>query len=311
MLVTWACSSQTYVCGISCSAGVMKKSWCSRMMLFFVNIFGKNLIDRARHCRMTGRWSMSVRAVAKGNTRPLSTIVCRLREVAVVYPRHVVSGCSALAEIVRRMSVCSSHIDIQLERLAGAPYLADLRVSAGSCKSNGRGRPPVRTTMGGSSARHDVPGWFDFEALYEQEVRRVHEGTFVEVGTYLGRSAAYLAERIKVMYKPIRFFAVDTFDGGQGARQGQLCRGHEIGRRIVSGTVDQEHGRRRRDRFLRTASRPVDNGGRQVSGSQLRFRVHRRRSCHQKCHGRYSGVEPQGENGRNIRRARHRSRQRP
>jgi predicted O-methyltransferase YrrM len=45
----------------------------------------------------------------------------------------------------------------------------------------------------------DIPGWFDFEDLYKYVVERSRDGSkFIEVGCCFGKSAAFLAEQIKI-----------------------------------------------------------------------------------------------------------------
>jgi hypothetical protein len=59
-----------------------------------------------------------------------------------------------------------------------------------------------------------IPGWFDFADLYDSMLDRARDGAvFVEVGAYLGRSALYLASRIKQSGKQIRLYVVDLWDG--------------------------------------------------------------------------------------------------
>jgi glycosyltransferase involved in cell wall biosynthesis/predicted O-methyltransferase YrrM len=59
-----------------------------------------------------------------------------------------------------------------------------------------------------------VPGWFDYEDLYDAALRKAGDGDiFVEVGAFLGRSTIYLASRIKQSGKKIRFYVVDLWDG--------------------------------------------------------------------------------------------------
>lgn len=59
----------------------------------------------------------------------------------------------------------------------------------------------------------DVPGWFDFQNIYDQAVREAKDGdTFVEVGVFLGRSTLYLAEKVKESGKRITLYAVDLFN---------------------------------------------------------------------------------------------------
>ncbi len=60
----------------------------------------------------------------------------------------------------------------------------------------------------------DIDGWFSFAKLYSQIVSKINDdmAVFVEVGTYKGRSAAYMANEIKNSGKAIQFFAVDYFE---------------------------------------------------------------------------------------------------
>lgn len=59
-----------------------------------------------------------------------------------------------------------------------------------------------------------LPGWFDFADLYADRVRQAVDGAhFVEVGTYAGKSAAFMGVEILNSGKAIRFDACDTFDG--------------------------------------------------------------------------------------------------
>ncbi len=55
-----------------------------------------------------------------------------------------------------------------------------------------------------------IPGWFDYQTLYDAAVERVPSaGALVEVGSWLGRSTAYLAAKIKQSGKSLRFYTVD------------------------------------------------------------------------------------------------------
>jgi SAM-dependent methyltransferase len=59
-----------------------------------------------------------------------------------------------------------------------------------------------------------IPGWFDFQYLYHEQVERAQSGArFVEVGAWLGKSTAFMAERIKRSGKLIEFNVVDTWQG--------------------------------------------------------------------------------------------------
>lgn len=62
-----------------------------------------------------------------------------------------------------------------------------------------------------------IAGWFDFEDVYTRMVHTAGSGAhFVEVGCYLGRSAAYMAVEIANSGKDIRFDCIDPFNGMGG-----------------------------------------------------------------------------------------------
>lgn len=59
-----------------------------------------------------------------------------------------------------------------------------------------------------------IPGWFTFPKLYDQAVSEASEGDeLVEVGAWLGRSTAFLGQRIKATGKRLKLVVVDTFQG--------------------------------------------------------------------------------------------------
>lgn len=59
----------------------------------------------------------------------------------------------------------------------------------------------------------DLPGWFDYQDLYDQVVAEVSDGAvFVELGVYAGRSLAYLAGAVQRSGKRIDVHGVDRFD---------------------------------------------------------------------------------------------------
>jgi predicted O-methyltransferase YrrM len=62
----------------------------------------------------------------------------------------------------------------------------------------------------------NVPGWAAFTELYTAVVAKApHEAQFVEVGSWLGRSAAYMAVEILNSRKAINFVCIDPWqDGG-------------------------------------------------------------------------------------------------
>jgi cephalosporin hydroxylase len=61
----------------------------------------------------------------------------------------------------------------------------------------------------------NVPGWFDFHTLYKDRVREADKkepSVFVEIGTFLGKSACFMGQEIKASKRPIKFYTVDPFD---------------------------------------------------------------------------------------------------
>jgi len=68
----------------------------------------------------------------------------------------------------------------------------------------------------------NIQGWFDFQNHYTNIVNQVQEPAhFVEVGTWKGTSAAFMAVEIINSGKNIRFDCVDTWQGSdESAHQG-------------------------------------------------------------------------------------------
>ena len=61
----------------------------------------------------------------------------------------------------------------------------------------------------------ELPGWTDFQDIYKKEVERASPwgGTFVELGTWCGRSHAYLAVEIVNSGKEITAYSIDHWNG--------------------------------------------------------------------------------------------------
>ena len=59
-----------------------------------------------------------------------------------------------------------------------------------------------------------VFGWFDFEKTYDDAINHLKDGDIaIELGTFLGRSTCYFAQRLKESGKKVKFYACDIFDG--------------------------------------------------------------------------------------------------
>lgn len=72
-----------------------------------------------------------------------------------------------------------------------------------------------------------IPGWFDFQDIYREAVERASDGAvFVEVGSWLGRSTAFMAVEIANSGKKIAFYAVDTWQGSPAAQYQDVIAQH-------------------------------------------------------------------------------------
>jgi predicted O-methyltransferase YrrM len=72
---------------------------------------------------------------------------------------------------------------------------------------------------------HKIEGWFTFPGLYKYVVDRFQSGShFVEVGTWLGQSAAYLAVEILNSNKNIKFDCIDLWEDNEEYKDAQVIK---------------------------------------------------------------------------------------
>lgn len=80
-----------------------------------------------------------------------------------------------------------------------------------------------------------IEGWFNYPEIFDAAVKRANDGAvFVEVGCWLGRSTAYLAQKIKDSGKKITLYAVDW---GFGSPEGKDYYLHQPMLREYGGNV--------------------------------------------------------------------------
>ena len=80
--------------------------------------------------------------------------------------------------------------------------------------------PDVSVPAGAVLSWDRIPGWFDFGAFYAGVVHNARPGArLVEVGSWRGRSVAYLGCEVLRSGKPIEVFAVDHGVGGDTLAQ--------------------------------------------------------------------------------------------
>jgi len=51
----------------------------------------------------------------------------------------------------------------------------------------------------------EIQGWFTFNQLYDSMIARFDNAIFVEIGTWKGKSAVYMGEKIKDARKILNF----------------------------------------------------------------------------------------------------------
>lgn len=62
----------------------------------------------------------------------------------------------------------------------------------------------------------DIQGWFDYQDLYTQMVEKLQPNDIaVEVGTWMGKSAAFFVSELIRQEKNVRFYCVDLWCGKQ------------------------------------------------------------------------------------------------
>ena len=57
----------------------------------------------------------------------------------------------------------------------------------------------------------NLEGQFTFQILYSNMANKFNNAKFVEIGVWKGKSAVFMAEKIKESRKNIQFWAIDTF----------------------------------------------------------------------------------------------------
>ena len=131
-----------------------------------------------------------------------------------------------------------------------------------ACARVDRGGAPFTTEEMMIKTWQDIPGFFDFQDIYDQAVDEAKDGdTLIEVGAFLGKSAAYMAEQIKLSGKDLRLFVVDSWDENglrevvDAPRQRSAKSVAEAGtaRHAVDGGLRVLHGSRRGARPRRGA----------------------------------------------------------
>jgi hypothetical protein len=83
----------------------------------------------------------------------------------------------------------------------------------------------------------NISGWFDYENIYSNMVAKApNTAHFVEMGSWKGKSSAFMATEIIRSQKQIKFDCVDTWQGSPEHQAG----GAFADENVISGTLFQE-----------------------------------------------------------------------
>jgi len=75
----------------------------------------------------------------------------------------------------------------------------------------------------------DIPGWFGFANTYQKAVNAAGDGShFVEVGSWKGRSAAFMTVAIINSGKRIKFDCIDTWEGSTEHQAGKPFQDQDV-----------------------------------------------------------------------------------
>jgi predicted O-methyltransferase YrrM len=66
--------------------------------------------------------------------------------------------------------------------------------------------------------------WFNFQDIYQLAVNKFDNAKFIEIGSWKGRSAAFMAVEILNSNKKIDFYCVDTWQGSEEHAQDEIIK---------------------------------------------------------------------------------------
>jgi SAM-dependent methyltransferase len=101
-------------------------------------------------------------------------------------------------------------------RALGYPTMVDARIALGhiGIKEYRFNQSQVTRTDSFIESWQGIHGWFDYSDLYKElAVKLPDGGTFVEVGCWMGKSIAFMADALKKIKKHVAIHVVDTFKG--------------------------------------------------------------------------------------------------
>lgn len=120
-------------------------------------------------------------------------------------------------EVMIRRQKCVLDLNEEQEQIQRRLLMAEQRLR----RIRNHFQPTREEPMSKTITWQQVPGWFNFNDVYDMAVERAPRtgAHFVEVGVLFGKSALYMAEAIRKSGKSVAFDAVDTFNYGAHAVQ--------------------------------------------------------------------------------------------
>jgi predicted O-methyltransferase YrrM len=87
-----------------------------------------------------------------------------------------------------------------------------------------------------------IEGWFTFPNLYTNIVKSINnDAQIVEVGSWLGQSASYMAVEIINSNKNIKFYCVDTWSGSEEHKEYDVIKNNELYEKFLNNIEPVKH----------------------------------------------------------------------
>jgi predicted O-methyltransferase YrrM len=83
--------------------------------------------------------------------------------------------------------------------------------------------------------------WFNFQDIYQLAVNKFNNAKFIEIGSWKGRSAAFMAVEILNSNKKIDFYCVDTWQGSEEHAEDEVIKQNNLYDEFIKNTEPVKH----------------------------------------------------------------------
>lgn len=83
--------------------------------------------------------------------------------------------------------------------------------------------------------------WFNYSDLYQYVVSKFNSGNFIEIGSWKGRSASFMAVEIANSQKDINFYCVDTWEGSIEHKDMECIKNSSLYQEFLNNTKPVSH----------------------------------------------------------------------